>query len=128
MSIFTGVAVVLSLLAPAGAVVGEGQAALDEAAKTQVRNAIQQYVERDVKLKESFLVLDPRTGEPLRLAFDNVHAGVKPHENGHLACVDFKDRAGKVHDVDVVVGKAGDAWRVEKVFLHKVEGMPVTAK
>jgi hypothetical protein len=51
-----------------------------------------------------------------------VHQAVKNHEKGHLACVDFKDSAGKAYDVDVVVGKKA----VSQVFLHKVDGAPVT--
>ena len=118
----------LSLFAPAWALSREGQAAMDEGTKAQVRETIQQYVERDVQLKDAFLVLDPRTGEALRLAFDHVHAGVKPHEKGHLACVDFKGQTGKVYDVDIVAGKSQDGWRVTKVFLHKVEGKALDAK
>ena len=106
----------------------ETQAAIDEATKAKVREAIQKYVERDAQLKEAFLILDPRTGEPLRLAFDNVHAGVKPHEKGYVACVDFKDGVGKVYDVDIVVGSRPDRMEVAKVFIHKVEGKAITAK
>ena len=51
--------------------------------------------------------------EPLRLEFDYVHQGVKPHEDGYLACVDFKDAAGTVYDVDVVVSPSGATMAVE---------------
>ena len=104
------------------------QAEITETTKAQVIDAIEKYVEQDAQVKEAFLVLDPRNGEPLRLAFDHVHAGVEPHEKGYAACVDFKDRAGKVYDVDIVVGKTAKRMEVAKVFLHKVEGKAVTAK
>jgi hypothetical protein len=116
------------LFLPATASPGGDQAAPDEATKAQVRSAIQKYVEEDVALKDAFLVIDPRTGEPLRLAFDNVHAGVTPHEKGYLACADFKDRTGKVYDVDLVVGKARDRWEAKKVLLHKIDGKLLTEK
>jgi hypothetical protein len=72
------------------------------------------------------LVLDPRSGTPLRLAFDHVHEGVKAHTTGYVACVDFKDASGKIYDVDVVVGS--DARRIQEVFLHKVDGKAITAE
>lgn len=96
-----------------------------EATRSQVLATIQEYVERDVALKGSFLIVDPRTGEPLKLAFDHVHQGVKPEGDGYLACVDFKDDTGKVYDVDVVVDVAREEPRVTAVHLHKVGGEAV---
>lgn len=89
---------------------------------------IESYVQNDARVKEAFLVLDPRSGEPIRLTFDHVHEGVEAHDEGYVACVDFKDRTGKVYDVDVVVGKDAGPEQVAKVFLHKVDGEPVTPR
>lgn len=105
-----------------------GQAPIDEETKKQARAAIENYVKKDVELKQSFLLVDPRSGKPLQLTFDHVHGGVKPHAEGLLACVDFKDATGNVYDVDVVVAGAGGKMAVKKVFLHKVDGEPVTEK
>lgn len=91
-------------------------------ALTPLAAVTQGYVKQDVALKGGFLIFDPRTGNPLRLDFDYVHQGVKPHEDGYLACVDFKDAAGTVYDVDVVVSRSGTTVAVQKVFVHKIDG------
>lgn len=106
----------------------EPAAEVPAATRDVVLQAIQEYVEQDIARKGKFLVLDPRTGEPLALAFDHVHQGVKPNGDGFLACVDFKSADGAVHDVDVMVDLAGGEARVTGVLLHKVAGQPVEAK
>ncbi len=35
---------------------------------------------------------------------------------------------GSLYDVDVVVGGSGNEMTVQEVFVHKVDGNPVTAK
>ncbi len=116
-------ALALALAGPVNAAEAAGE--VPEATRTKVLETIQEYVERDVALKQSFLIVDSRTGEPLKLAFDHVHQGVKPEGGGYLACVDFKDAAGKLYDVDVVVDAAGEEPRVTAVRLHKVGGEEV---
>lgn len=93
---------------------------------TDVRRAIQQYVDRDARLKGAFMVLDPRTDTPLALRFDHVHRKIESHPEGLAACVDFKDTGGKLYDVDVVVSPS-PGHAVRRVVLHKVEGQAVAA-
>lgn len=100
---------------------------VDEKTKAQVVQAIKAYIEGDLELKKKFLILDPRTGEPLALAYDHVHAGVHPHAQGLRACVDFADASGTVYDVDVVVALGQEAPQVREVFVHKVAGEAVKA-
>jgi len=110
---------------PAGAADGSE---VDDATKTRVLRAIETYVREDQALKTKFLVLDPQSGQPLSLAFDHVHSGVHPHEKGYRACVDFKDEAGTLYDVDVVVAVEDDGDDVVRaVWVHKVAGEPVDA-
>jgi len=104
------------------------QTPIDAETTKQALAAIDRYVQKDVELKKSFLIVDPRSGEPVRLTFDHVHQGVKPHTKGYLACVDFTDEAGGLCDVDVVVGGSGNEMTVQEVFVHKVDGNPVTEK
>lgn len=93
-----------------------------------VLDTIEDYVRHDIAVKEAFLVVDPRTGEPLRLTLDHVHQGVKPRGERYLACVDFQDDAGTIHDVDVVVDLDAERPRVIDVYLHKVDGETVAAE
>ena len=94
----------------------------DEQTKSRVQAAIEDYVRQDVDLKEKFLLLDPRNGEPLALSFDHVHSGVYEHEAGYRACVDFTDASGTLYDVDIVVSVEDGDSEVREVFLHKVDG------
>ncbi|HEX9722794.1 MAG TPA: hypothetical protein VGC53_00760 [Vicinamibacteria bacterium] len=110
------------------ALAGGPQTAIDETTKAQVLETIEAYVKGDAQVKEAFLILDRRNGEPLRLAFDHMHAGVEPHEEGYAACVDFKDASGTVYDVDIVIERGSDPLRVVKAFLHKVDGKEVASK
>ena len=116
----------LALSEPVYGSIVHSQTPIDEETKKETLAAIERYVKKDIELKQSFLIVDPRTGEPLRLTFDYVHQGVKPHAKGYLACVDFKDAAGSAYDdVDVVVARSGSEMTVQEVFLHKVDGTPV---
>jgi len=127
---FTGFVLVLVLVLtlaigwPVLAAAAAGEVAdVDAATKARVLGAIESYVREDVALKETFLVLDPRSGVPLSLSFDHVHSGVHPHEKGYRACVDFTDEAGTIYDLDVVVEVAGDKESVVRaVWVHKVGG------
>lgn len=116
---------VLFVLVALPLVAGESPSQVDEETARQVREKIEGYIKEDSQLKGSFLILDPRGRDPVALDFDHVHEGVKPHQDGFVACVDFKDRASKVYDVDVVVGKDGERMKVQELFMHKIEGKPV---
>jgi hypothetical protein len=69
---------------------------------------------------------DPRSRQPVTLNLDRVHERVKPHEKGYVACLDPKDRSGTVYGVEVVAGKTNDRMEVREVYLHKVDGKPVS--
>lgn len=88
-----------------------------------VKQAMADYVQRDEALRGGFLLSDPRDGSILRLSFDHVHDQVHAAEDGgHFACVDFKDAAGNVYDVDVHVEAQDRGHRPSRLVLHKVNG------
>ncbi len=102
-----------------------GEDEVDAQTRERVTAAIADYVRHDSQLKGGFLIVDPRTEAPVKLAFDYVHEGVHSTGDGAwIACVDFTDAAGAIHDVDVVV-RLGEEAEVERVFLHKVNGQTV---
>jgi hypothetical protein len=111
-----------ALFSAATLLLGAEHAAAPADPAAQAKAAIERYVEHDVAIKKAFLLLDPRSGEVLRLTFDHVHPGVESKGAQQVACVDFHDAAGKVYDVDAVVDAAGE---VTAVYLHKVDGKPV---
>ena len=89
----------------------------------QVKATIEEYVNRDIGLREAFFLRDPRDGSVLELTFDHIHETVHTvGDSSRYACVDFKDQEGKVYDVDVYVRNSGD---VARLVLHKVNGQAV---
>jgi len=104
---------------------GEERSSIDEATKVKIRQEIERYVRADTQLKKSFLLVDPRTDRILRLTFDHVHEDIMPHANGYVACTDFKDRAGKVYDVDIVIDPMKEPEQVREIYLHKADGKPI---
>lgn len=119
---FRALLVALTLTALAGAAPAATQEEPDAATQERVIAAIEDYVRQDVELKETFLIVDPRSGEPLKLAYDHVHEGIHPEgEGAWRACVDFTDAAGTLYDVDVVV-ELGERAEIDRVFVHKVDG------
>jgi len=95
----------------------------NEKQKKEIKAAIEQYIKNDQNLKGGFFVKDAKEGKVLDLSFEELHRGVGQGEDGtSVVCADFKDEKGKLYDLDVYVKKAGAAWSVEKVVIHKVDG------
>lgn len=99
---------------------------VDEGTKAKVLQEIERYVSADTQLKKYFFIIDPRTDRVLRLTFDHLHDGVAAHPKGFVACADFKDKAGKLFDVDIVVDAASESIQVREIYLHKVDGKPIS--
>lgn len=100
------------------------QAVPEEKAQA-VREAIGAYVKKDAELKGSFLLQDAKNQGVHQLKFDHVHTGVERKGEAFSACVDFVDNAGKVYDVDVYVTEANQGLSVDKIILHKIDGVKV---
>ena len=105
----------------------------EQTAKTpsenEVKAAIEEYVRQDISLRDAFFLRDPRDESVLVLSFDHVHEQVHTTpEGGDYACVDFKDRAGDVYDVDVYMKQVGSGYEPLKLILHKVNGEAVAQK
>ncbi len=122
--------VTLAIFVVLGGVVlcfAQGAPPLTDEQRQAVLASIESYVRQDSAIKGGFLIVDPRTSEPLALTLDHVHSAVKPDGDRYLACVDLKDARGQLFDVDVVVALDGDAPRIETVRLHKVDGKVIAA-
>jgi len=122
---FASAMALLSLVCVGPLLAAEGAGGIDDQTKSRVRSEIERYVAADIKLKGYFLLIDPRNDKTLRLIFDRVHDGVSADPKGYGACVDFKDKSGKVYDVDFFVFLGEEAAGVEQIVLHKVDGKPL---
>ena len=106
-----------------------GQQPQKTPSKAEVKAAIEDYVIKDIDLRGAFFLQDPRDGSVLALSFDHVHEGVHATEDKKVyACVDFKDAAGNIYDVDVYMAQTGGDYRPSKLIVHKVNGEVVAQK
>ncbi len=87
--------------------------------------AIESFVEADINLRGSFLVIDPTTNEVLKLNLEKVHKERLSHvgDNVYFACADFNADNGKVYDLDIFLqGKNTDNLTVTEISVHKEDG------
>lgn len=88
--------------------------------------AVVHYVKSKSDENKKFIVKDPETGKDLQLTLLKVHkerlSGVG--DGVYFACADFKDKDGKVYDLDVFMeGKTADKLSFRKFLVHKEEGV-----
>ncbi len=89
----------------------------------EVREAITDYIQRDAKLKGSFLLFDPDLKRVVELSFDHVHKSVTRLTGGQFyACVDMRNTRGKLYDLDVYMEKTDHGLAPAKLVIHKVDG------
>ena len=87
--------------------------------------AIKGFVEADIILRGSFLVIDPKTDTVLKLKLEKVHKERLSHigEDIYFACADFNADNGKVYDLDIFLqGKNTDNLTVTEISVHKEDG------
>ena len=86
-----------------------------------------QAVESHVaKSPDGFLVKDAKLGKEWRLKLVGVHKKKVVHlgDKKFFACADFKSLDSKDKlDLDFYASKAGDAWSIDQVLIHKVNGI-----
>ncbi len=101
--------------------------ACQDASTTAASEAVRRAASAHVQAADSRMTFDdPRGDGRLELAFDHVHEGVHETEGGRqVVCVDFKDEAGTLYDVDFYVDEGGGSTPglvVEDAVLHKIDG------
>lgn len=88
-----------------------------------VRQAIANYIERDIKLTGGFFLYDPELKRVVGMKFDHVHAGVTRTANGQLfACVDMRSVRGPLYDLDVYPEQTDQGLKPARLLIHKVDG------
>ncbi|MDA2925082.1 hypothetical protein MYX84_04165 [Acidobacteria bacterium AH-259-O06] len=91
-----------------------------------VKAVITRYIEEDTALKGGFFLKDPRNDQVQVLSFDHVHEAVHEVEDGgYYACVDFKDTAGNIYDVNIYLKGAATELKPHKLIVHKISGEEV---
>lgn len=92
---------------------------ISPAEKEKVIAAMVDYIKSNSTSTGNFLIMDSQEKMTKSLKFAKVHEGVMKHQDGFVACVDMM--AGEtLVDVDFVVSKEGEEYRVSKIAIHKV--------
>lgn len=89
--------------------------------KEKVIATMVEYIKSNSTSAGNLLIMDSKTKMTKKLKFGKVHEGVMKHQDGFVACVDMMDGETLV-DLDFVVSKDGEEYRVSKIAIHKVGG------
>ncbi len=89
--------------------------------KEKIISAMVDYIKSNSTSSGTFLIMDSKVKMTRSLKFGEVHKGVVKHQDGFVACVDMLDGETLV-DLDFVVSKEGEEYRVSKIAIHKVGG------
>lgn len=95
--------------------------------KEKMAKAITDYIQEDARLKGGyFFVYDPDSKSPLQLTLDKVHKArlSQISDDTYFACSDFKEKSGKMFDLDFFMTIEDDKLVVTEVMIHKEDGKP----
>ncbi len=98
-----------------------------ELTKDSLADAIQSWVNDQSKLLGGyFLYYDAEARQPLALTLDHVHRErvASLGNDVYFACADFKEKGGKMYDIDVFMKDQDGELVPTDVSVHKVEGVP----
>lgn len=101
------------------------QAVKQTASIESMAKAIEDYVTSDSELKGGyFLIYDQKAQLPLLLNMTKVHKErlAKVGDNLYFACCDFKEKSGKMFDLDFFMEAENGELFVTEVMIHKEEG------
>jgi len=98
------------------------------AVKSKVQSAMKSFVIGQTSSKGLMPVI--YKGKVLQLKVletkkypDGFHAGVQQDGNLYTSCADFIDpKTKKVYDIDFLVNKVGDSYKVVQPIVHSVDG------
>lgn len=70
-------------------------------------------------------VPDDKTGKDMSLKLDKIHRDrlAKTDEGTYFVCADFKERGGKLYDLDFWVKDTGEGLSVTETTVHKEDGV-----
>lgn len=112
-------AVVLLLAAPQ--VMAGNDASIKGTERVAIKTAMGQHVQANM-LNSRYIIYDNQKGELKKLTLDNIHEGIVRKGDFFVSCVDFRDNSGKLYDLDFLVAKQGNDFRVIQALVHAVEG------
>lgn len=89
--------------------------------RVAIKTAMGHHVQANT-LNSSYIIYDNQKGELKKLTLDNIHEGIVRKGDFFVSCADFRDTSGKLYDLDFLVAKQGNDYRVIQALVHAVEG------
>ena len=77
---------------------------------------------QDNAINGKYVIFDARNGNLKKLSLKELHQGVVKKGDFYVSCADFVDAKGKLYDLDFLVAKKGDQYRVVQSLVHAVDG------
>ncbi|MBL1274798.1 MAG: hypothetical protein COB30_001800 [Ectothiorhodospiraceae bacterium] len=86
-----------------------------------IQTAMGEHVQTNT-LNTNYVIFDNQKGHLKKLTLEKLHDGIVRKGDFFVSCADFRDSSGKLYDLDFLVAKQGDNYRVLQALVHAVEG------
>ncbi|MEJ2180389.1 MAG: hypothetical protein P8Y28_08120 [Gammaproteobacteria bacterium] len=77
---------------------------------------------QDSVINGQYVIFDANNGTLKKLTLKELHQGVVKKGGFYVSCADFVDAQGKLYDLDFLVAKKANQYRVVKSLVHYVDG------
>ena len=93
----------------------KGQQRLD------IKTAMGAHIQDGV-INGQYVIFDANNGALKKLTLEELHQGAVKKGEFYVCCADFVDAKGKLYDLDFLVAKKGNQYRVVQSLVHAVDG------
>ena len=97
----------------------------DPSIKGEIRTGVQQAMVQHISdntLGEQYVIYDVVTGELKKLEFAELHKGIVKKGEFYVSCADFIDAQKRKYDIDFLVARKGEDFRVFQALVHSIDG------
>jgi hypothetical protein len=94
---------------------------IKDPARSEVQASMKKHVD-DLTVDGTYHIYDPTVGRLHRLKFDKLHEGIVKKADFYVSCADFTDASGKKFDLDFLVLRDGENFKIADAVVHAVDG------
>lgn len=94
---------------------------IDPGTRTEVQKAMRKHIVES-QMAGAYVIYDALAGGFKHLTFKQVHPGVVVMSGFYVSCLDFVDENGVTYDIDFMVAKGENGYRVYRDVIHAVDG------
>ena len=87
--------------------------------RTEIQSAMMTHINSNL-LEGRYIVFDDADRRVKRLAYERLHKGIVRKGKFFVSCAAFSNFDGTPYDLDFLVAKSGDDYRVLQTVVHKV--------